>query len=173
VRKWSSIRVTAETQEAIKFLADQWGITTGQVVERLLELYSKYLQGDNEAKALVTEWANKAAQASEDRGEGIAVEATAQSLDEQVRDAVSDLLYLTDAVIEVLFTITSVYPDLRAECGPLLDRVARRFSEVAEAWGVWQPPQAAEEAVEEAAGQEAEGSEEGQEEAQLVGDESA
>ena len=171
--KWTTIRLSDETADAIRLLAEKWQISAGQVVERLLQLYTQYLESDELARQTVATWESEATQASEDKGEGTAVEATAQSIDEQVRDAVSDLLYLTDAVIEVLFTITSVYPDLRAECGPLLDRVARRFSEVAQAWGVWQQETAVEETTEEAEGQEEQSSDTWQEGTQLDANENA
>ena len=171
--KWTTIRLSDETAEAVRLLAEKWQISAGQVVERLLQLYEQYLESDELARETVREWVKESEQASDDRGSGVEAAVATQSTDEQVKDAVSDMLYLMDAVVEVLFAIVGVYPDLRSECGPLLDRVARRFSEVAQAWGIWREETPAEETAEEAAAQEGQGIAIGQEGTQLVGDESA
>jgi hypothetical protein len=46
------------------------------------------------------------------------------------------MLYIMEAAIDMLGTIISVYPDLRAECAPIFDRLTKRFDEVATVWNL-------------------------------------
>jgi hypothetical protein len=58
------------------------------------------------------------------------------------------MLYVMEAAIDMLGTIISVYPDLRAECAPIFDRLTKRFDEVATAWNLLPAGAAAEAALE-------------------------
>jgi len=155
-KKWTTLRVSEETANAVRLLSERWQISAGEVIERLLELYNAFTESDQAAKAVANSYPEVAPTpaASPPLIEPEPQEATAT--DSDARQVVADMLYLMDAAVEVLFAIVGVYPDLRSECGPLLDRLSRRFAEVAQAWGLWQEQPPAEETSEEAEGQPAE-----------------
>ena len=150
------IKVSLEAYEQLNLLADRWNVPIGKVIERLLELYYAYTESDEAAKAVANSYPEVAPTpaASPPLIEPEPKEATAT--DSDARQVVADMLYLMDAAVEVLFAIVGVYPDLRSECGPLLDRLSRRFAEVAQAWGLWQEQQTTEEISEETTEQQAE-----------------
>jgi len=155
-KKWTTLRVSEETANAVRLLSERWQISAGEVIERLLELYYAYTESDEAAKAVANSYP-KVAPATVNSPPLIEPEPKEVITEtNELRQVVADMLYLMDAAIEVLFTIASVYPDLRSECGPLLDRLSRRFAEVAQAWGLWQEQPPAEETSEEAEGQPAE-----------------
>jgi hypothetical protein len=147
--KWTTIRVSEETANAIKLLSERWRLSAGQVVERLLQLYEAYLEGDHAAKSVVNEIEATALEMSGSSPREAEPAAAPVTQQDELRQVVADMLYVTEAVVDMLGTIVATYPDLRAECGPIFDRLCRRFDEVALAWNLLpeQPP-AAEEAKE-------------------------
>jgi len=159
--KKTTIAVRPEIRDAINALCERWNVSANEVIARLLQIYEAYTQSDEEARSAVQAF-NQTAPATVSSPPLIEPEpAEPTEVEGEIRQVVADMLYLMDAAIEVLFTITTVYPDLRSECGPLLDRLSRRFTEVAQAWGLWREGEGTEEATEEEAEERGEGIREG------------
>jgi hypothetical protein len=155
-KKWTTLRVSEETANAVRLLSERWQVSAEEVISRLLELYDAFTESDQAAKKVANSYP-EAAPATVNSPPLIEPEPReATTTDSEARQVVADMLYLMDAAVEVLFAIVGVYPDLRSECGPLLDRLSRRFAEVAQAWGLWQEQPPAEETSEEATEQQTE-----------------
>jgi hypothetical protein len=123
------------------------------VIERLLQLYEAYLESDQAAKSVANALEATAAEMHGSSPPLVEPEPATATTQDELRQVVADMLYVIEAAIDMLGTIVGVYPDLRAECGPIFDRLCRRFDEVALAWNLMpaQPPteEKAEEAAEE------------------------
>jgi hypothetical protein len=51
--KWTTIRVSEETANAIKLLSERWQLSAGQVIDRLLQLYEAYLESDQSVQNVI------------------------------------------------------------------------------------------------------------------------
>ena len=145
---WKMVKVKEEVYERIFQLCNRWNLSAGQVIERLIQLYDAYIESDNAVRSIVNALetlATEPAWGSPPLGEP--EPATAPANDE-LRQVVADMLYVTEAVVDMLGTIISVYPDLRAECAPIFDRLTRRFDEVAAAWNLVPASEATEQPAE-------------------------
>jgi hypothetical protein len=153
---WKMIKVKQETYERIFQLCNRWNLSATQVIERLIQLYDAYLESDNAAKNVANALEASATEMPQSSPPLIEPEPAPATTQDELRQVVADMLYVMEAAVDMLGTIISVYPDLRAECAPIFDRLTRRFDEVALAWNLMpaQPP--AEETAEEAAEKEGE-----------------
>jgi hypothetical protein len=151
--KWTTIRVSEETANAIKLLSERWRLSAGQVIERLLQLYEAYLESDKAAQKLANELESTATEPAKPSPPLIEPETVASTAQDELRQVVADMLYVTEAVVDMLGTIVGIYPDLRAECGPIFDRLCRRFDEVAMAWNLMPAPTETQETEQEAEGE--------------------
>jgi hypothetical protein len=134
--KWTTIRVSEETANAIKLLSERWQLSAGQVIERLLQLYDAYLESDNAAQSVVNALETLATEPAKSSPPLVEPEPATATTNDELRQVVADMLYVMEAAIDMLGTIISVYPDLRAECAPIFDRLTKRFDEVATAWNL-------------------------------------
>jgi ABC-type transporter Mla subunit MlaD len=146
--KWTTIRVSEETASAIKLLSERWQLSAGQVIDRLLQLYEAYLESDNAVQSVVNALETLATEPAKSSPPLVEPEASAAPASDELRQVVADMLYVMEAAIDMLGTIISVYPDLRAECAPIFDRLTKRFDEVATAWNLLPASAAAESALE-------------------------
>jgi hypothetical protein len=133
---WKMIKVRQETYERIFELCNRWNLSASQVIERLLQLYDAYLESDNAAQSVVNALETLATEPARSSPPLVEPEPAMASTNDELRQVVADMLYVTEAVVDMLGTIISVYPDLRAECAPIFDRLTRRFDEVAAAWNL-------------------------------------
>jgi hypothetical protein len=151
--RWTTIRVSEETASAIKLLSERWNLSAGQVIDRLLQLYEAYLESDNAAKNVANALEATATEMPRSSSPLIEPEPATANAQDELRQVVADLLYVMEAAVDMLGTIVGVYPDLRAECGPIFDRLCKRFDEVALAWNLMPTQPATEETAEEATGE--------------------
>jgi hypothetical protein len=145
---WKAVRVTEETHKRIHELADRWNLSAAQVVERLLQLYESYLESDQSAQSVVNALETLATEPAKSSPPLVEPEPATATTSDELRQVVADMLYVMEAAIDMLGTIISVYPDLRAECAPIFDRLTKRFDEVATAWNLLPAGAAAEAALE-------------------------
>jgi hypothetical protein len=150
---WKIIKVKRETYERIFQLCNRWNLSATQVIERLLQLYEAYLEGDHAAKSVVNEIEATALEMSGSSPREAEPAAAPVTQQDELRQVVADMLYVTEAVVDMLGTIVGVYPDLRAECGPIFDRLYKRFDEVALAWNLMPAPTETQETEQEAEGE--------------------
>jgi hypothetical protein len=120
----------------------------GQVIERLLQLYDAYLESDNAAQSVVNALETLATEPAKSSPPLVEPEPATATTNDELRQVVADMLYVMEAAIDMLGTIISVYPDLRAECAPIFDRLTKRFDEVAQSWNLLPAAAAAEAALE-------------------------
>jgi len=120
----------------IKLLSERWQLSAGQVIDRLLQLYEAYLESDNAAQSVVNALETLATEPAKSSPPLVEPEPATATTSDELRQVVADMLYVMEAAIDMLGTIISVYPDLRAECAPIFDRLTKRFDEVATAWNL-------------------------------------
>jgi hypothetical protein len=134
--KWTTIRVSEETANAIKLLSERWQLSAGQVIDRLLQLYEAYLESDQSVQNVINALETLATEPTRSSPPLVEPEPATATANDELRQVVADMLYVMEAAIDMLGTIISVYPDLRAECAPIFDRLTKRFDEVATAWNL-------------------------------------
>jgi hypothetical protein len=133
---WKMVKVKEEVYERIFQLCNRWNLSAGQVIERLIQLYDAYLESDNAAQSVVNALETLATEPARSSPPLVEPEPAMASTNDELRQVVADMLYVTEAVVDMLGTIISVYPDLRAECAPIFDRLTKRFDEVAQSWNL-------------------------------------
>lgn len=133
-KRFITVKLEQSVVDRLNAIKAATGMTLSEVVAALLDAH----EGKVMEKAIV-----------EGAGGG--------TIDADIKQAVADIMFVLEPVVDALTSIIYVYPDLRAEAGLAVATAQQRFAEVAQAWGLWQTGGESEAETEEREGEQLEG----------------